>query len=87
MEHPPRRSRALRTPARWLALDRDRRVGTPAAHTRGLLDGGAGAQLVVHGKGGKERVVPISDSLAGAIGAGAAGHTLAESSSGVVVSR
>lgn len=29
----------------------------------------------MHGKGGKQRVIPISDSLAGAIRAGAAGHT------------
>jgi integrase/recombinase XerC len=36
-------------------------------HTRDVLEGVGGAQLVVHGKGGKERVVPISDSLGDAI--------------------
>ena len=32
-------------------------------------------KLLVHGKGGKKRVVPISDSLAQAIRRGPAGHT------------
>jgi integrase len=36
-------------------------------HTRDLVDGIAGAQLLVHGKGGKPRVIPISDSLADGI--------------------
>jgi hypothetical protein len=44
-------------------------------HTRDLLEGGGGAQLVVHSKGSKERVVPISDSLAESSRRGAAGHT------------
>jgi integrase len=44
-----------------------RRGEVSRVHTRDLLEGGVGAQLVVHGKGGKERVVPISDSLAEAM--------------------
>jgi site-specific recombinase XerD len=42
---------------------------------RTAAEGGGGAQLVVHGKGDKERIVPISESLAEAISRGAAGHT------------
>jgi integrase len=41
-----------------------RRGEVSQVHTRDLLESGGGAQLVVHGKGSKERVVPISDSLA-----------------------
>jgi integrase len=41
-------------------------------HSRDLLPGTAGHQLLVHGKGGKQRVVPINDSLAAAIRAQAA---------------
>jgi len=41
------------------------------------LEGVGGARLVVHGKGGKERVVPISDSLADAIRAHAPNDDLA----------
>jgi integrase/recombinase XerC len=52
-----------------------RRGEVSRIHTRDLLDGGGGAQLLIHGKGGKERVVPLSKSLAEAIRAGAAGHT------------
>ena len=52
-----------------------RRAEVAQVHTRDLADGIDGAQLLVHGKGGKERTVPISDSLADAIRAGAAGHT------------
>jgi integrase/recombinase XerC len=44
-----------------------RRGEVSRVHTRDLLESGGGAQLVVHGKGGKERVVPITDSLADAI--------------------
>jgi integrase len=36
-------------------------------HTRDLLEGAGGVQLPVHGKGGKQRVVPLSESLADAI--------------------
>jgi len=52
-----------------------RRGEVSRVHTRDLLESGGGAQLVVHGKGGKERVVPIGESLAEAIRRGAAGHT------------
>jgi integrase/recombinase XerC len=41
-----------------------RRGEVARVHNRDLLEGGSGAQLLVHGKGGQERVVPISDSLA-----------------------
>lgn len=43
--------------------------------TRDLIEGVGGAQLLVHGKGNKERVVPISDALAAELRRGAAGHT------------
>jgi integrase/recombinase XerC len=59
-----------------------RRGEVSLVHTRDLLEGSGGAQLVVHGKGQKERVVPITDSLAVAIRAGAAGHTPGEESTG-----
>jgi integrase/recombinase XerC len=52
-----------------------RRAEVAQVHTRDLTDGIDGAQLLVHGKGGKERIVPISDSLADAIRRGAEGHT------------
>ena len=38
-------------------------------HARDLTRGPAGAQLLVHGKGSKRRVVPINDDLAGTIAA------------------
>ena len=52
-----------------------RRAEVARVRTQDLLEGLDGAQLLVHGKGGKPRVVPISDSLADAIRAGAAGHS------------
>jgi integrase/recombinase XerC len=52
-----------------------RRAEVAQVHTRDLLEGVDGAQLLVHGKGRKERTVPLSDSLAERIRAGAAGHT------------
>ncbi|PXX11881.1 tyrosine-type recombinase/integrase [Mycolicibacterium moriokaense] len=52
-----------------------RRGEVSRVHTRDLLEGGGGAQLVVKGKGDKERIVPISESLAEAISLGASGHT------------
>ena len=41
-----------------------RRGEIACVHGRDLLDGIDGAQLLVHGKGGKQRVIPISGSLA-----------------------
>ena len=59
-----------------IAVEAGLRRGEAAqVHTRDLIEGAAGAQLLVHGKGGKKRVVPISDSLAQAIRRGPAGHT------------
>lgn len=52
-----------------------RRAEVARVHTRDLIDGVGGAQLLVHGKGGKQRVVPIGDHLAALIRRGAAGHT------------
>lgn len=50
-----------------------RRAEIARVHRRDLTRGPAGAELLVHGKGGKLRVVPIGDDLAGAI-AGAGGY-------------
>lgn len=52
-----------------------RRAEICQVHTRDLRHGPDGAQLLVHGKGNRERVVPISDALALVISAGAAGHS------------
>jgi integrase/recombinase XerC len=52
-----------------------RRAEVAQVHYRDLIEGVDGAQLLVHGKGGKKRVVPISESLAGLLRQGAAGHT------------
>jgi integrase/recombinase XerC len=52
-----------------------RRGEVAQVHYRDLIEGVDGAQLLVHGKGGKNRVVPISESLAGLLRQGAAGHT------------
>lgn len=41
-----------------------RRSEVAQVHFRDLIDGVDGSQLLVHGKGGKKRVVPISDPLA-----------------------
>jgi integrase/recombinase XerC len=54
-----------------------RRGEVAQVHTRDLLEGVDGAQLLVHGKGNKQRVVPISDALAEAIRRRAAGGWLA----------
>lgn len=59
-----------------------RRGEVAVVHTQDMVDGIGGAQLLVHGKGGKKRVIPINDSLASAIRAGAAGHTPGMSSHG-----
>ncbi|MGA8330048.1 MAG: tyrosine-type recombinase/integrase, partial [Mycobacterium sp.] len=52
-----------------------RRAEVAQVNTRDVFISRRAAQLVVHGKGGKQRVVPISDDLAEAIRRGAAGHT------------
>lgn len=52
-----------------------RRAEVARVHTRDLIDGLGGAQLVVHGKGGKKRMVPLSANLAAAVAAGARGHS------------
>lgn len=44
-----------------------RRAEVAQVHARDLIDGVDGTQLLVHGKGNKQRVVPLSDSLADAI--------------------
>ncbi|AXK78167.1 integrase [Mycolicibacterium neoaurum] len=59
-----------------------RRAEAARVSTDDLMGGLGRAQLLVHGKGGKKRVVPISDSLAAAIAAGAAGHTTGAPSTG-----
>jgi integrase/recombinase XerC len=52
-----------------------RRGEVARVQTSDVLDGIDGARLVVNGKGGKVRILPISDSLADAIRQGASGHT------------
>lgn len=52
-----------------------RRAEVACVHTRDVFIAGGSAQLVVHGKGGKQRNVPISRELAALIRRGAAGHT------------
>lgn len=44
-----------------------RRAEVSLCHSDDLLDGIDGPSLIVHGKGGKQRVVPITDDLAAAI--------------------
>ena len=53
-----------------------RRAEVAQVHTRDLRGEPSQRQLLVHGKGGKQRLVPITDELAAMIGAGPAGHTL-----------
>lgn len=52
-----------------------RRAEVSKVHTRDLTDGIDGPLLVVHGKGNRERIVPITDELAERIAAGAPGHS------------
>ena len=59
-----------------------RRAEIAQMHVRDLRGDSGRRQLLVHGKGGKERVVPVTDDLAAVIAAGAAGHTLGGSSHG-----
>lgn len=51
-----------------------RRAEVAKVHTRDLRHSSGGAQLLVHGKGSRERVVPISGDLAAKIAAGPAGY-------------
>ncbi|KAA1247802.1 tyrosine-type recombinase/integrase [Mycobacterium simiae] len=50
-------------------------VEVARVHTADLTESFGGAQLLVHGKGGKQRVVPVAEDLAALIRLGAAGHT------------
>ena len=59
-----------------------RRAEVAQVHTRDLREGFDGPQLLVHGKGARERIVPITDGLAEAIERGAAGHTPGASATG-----
>lgn len=59
-----------------------RRAEIARVHTRDLIEGSGGAQLIVHGKGNKKRLVPLSDGLAALIRLGAAGHTPGSSPDG-----
>ncbi|MBX9919012.1 MAG: tyrosine-type recombinase/integrase [Mycolicibacterium frederiksbergense] len=52
-----------------------RRAEVAQVSTSDLSFGLSGAQLLVHGKGNKKRVIPITDELAELIAAGAPGHT------------
>lgn len=52
-----------------------RRAEVAQVHTRDLIDDGHGAALVVHGKGDKDRIVPIDEPLVRLVRAGACGHT------------
>lgn len=59
-----------------------RRAEVAQVSTTDLLEGLDGYQLVVHGKGGKVRTLPVSDELGEAIALGAAGHTAGEPRTG-----
>lgn len=52
-----------------------RRGEVARVRTEDLDYSGAGPRLLVHGKGAKDRLIPISTTLADRIRAGAAGHT------------
>lgn len=52
-----------------------RRAEVAVCSTDDLVETVAGWNLIVHGKGRKDRVIPITDSLAAMIAAGARGHT------------
>jgi integrase len=59
-----------------------RRGEVAQVHTRDLQQVGDGPALLIHGKGAKERIVPVSGGLATLIALGAAGHTPGASDSG-----
>ncbi|AYD84617.1 integrase [Mycobacterium phage Paito] len=52
-----------------------RRAEVAQVHTDDLSEGYSGYELLVHGKGGKIRILPISDELAELVAQGPAGHT------------
>jgi integrase len=52
-----------------------RRAEVSRVHTSDLVETVDGPQLLVHGKGGKQRIVPVSAELAALIRRGAIGHT------------
>jgi integrase len=52
-----------------------RRSEVAKVHTDDVRDEVDGSWLLVHGKGARERVLPLTDDLANAICAGPAGHT------------
>ena len=58
------------------------RAEVAQVHSRALRQSPSGAQLVVLGKGSRERVVPIAADLAALIQLGAAGHTPGPSPNG-----
>lgn len=60
----------------YLACEAGLRRGEVAqVHTDDLREGFSGYQLLVHGKGAKDRLIPISDEIAAMILAGPGGHT------------
>lgn len=59
-----------------------RRAEVAQVHTRDLVDGMSGAQLIVHGKGSKKRMVPLPQGLADLLRLGAEGHTPGASPTG-----
>lgn len=59
-----------------------RRSEVAQVHTDDLDESGRGPRLLVHGKGARDRLIPISDQLADRIRAGAAGHTPGKPSTG-----
>lgn len=59
-----------------------RRGEVAQVHTRDLIDSVDGYSLIVHGKGRKQRVVPITDDLATEIALGPGGHTLGRGNRG-----
>lgn len=52
-----------------------RRAEIARVHVRDLRHGAGGAQLLVHGKGSRQRVLPLDADLAALIEQGPAGHT------------
>lgn len=52
-----------------------RRAEVAQVHSDDLREGFSGYQLLVHGKGAKDRLIPISDEIAAMVLAGPGGHT------------